>query len=50
MFHETKQSPYAKMYLVTPLVYEKLKSCLNKIDKDDLDILNKEQQPRQTNI
>jgi len=49
MFHETKQSPYAKMYLVTPLVYEKLKSCLNKIDKDDLDILNKEQQPRQTN-
>lgn len=46
MFRETKQSPYSKMYLVTPMVYEKLKKCLNKIDKEDIEGLNKKYQPR----
>ena len=33
MFKEQKTSPYAKMYLVTPAIYERLKKC---IDGDEL--------------
>ena len=40
-----KPSPYSKMYLVTPMVYEKLKNCLNKIDQVDMINLNKKYQP-----
>lgn len=39
-----KTSPYSKMYLVTPMVYEKLKTCLNKVDQVDLTNLNKKYQ------
>ena len=42
---ESKQSPYQKMFLVTPLVYEKLKKCLNKCEKDDVVKLNQKYQP-----
>lgn len=41
MFKEQKVSPYAKMYLVTPVIYEKLKKC---IDKDDINLVNKKTQ------
>ena len=39
-------SPYSKMYLVTPMVYEKLKQCLSKVDKLDLGNLNKKYIPK----
>lgn len=40
---------YNKMYLVTPMVYEKLKNCLNKTDISNLTNLNKPFfQPSQT--
>lgn len=39
-------SPYSKMYLVTPMVYEKLKQCLSKVDKMDLGNLNKKYVPK----
>ncbi|MGL6007009.1 hypothetical protein [Aeromonas sobria] len=32
---------YNKMYLITPMVYEKLKNCLNKSDISNLTLLNK---------
>lgn len=41
MFKEQKTSPYAKMYLVTPAIYEKLKKC---IDADDINLVNKKTQ------
>ena len=40
------ESPYSKMYLVTPMVYEKLKQCLNKVDRIDLGNLNKKYVPK----
>ena len=39
MFKEQKTSPYAKMYLVTPAIYERLKKC---IDSDELKQINKD--------
>jgi hypothetical protein len=41
MFKEHKSSPYAKMFLVTPVIYEKLKKCIN---KDDINLVNKKTQ------
>lgn len=45
---DLKQSPYQKMFLVTPMVYEKLKQCLNKCEKDDIIKLNKRYEPVRT--
>lgn len=39
MFKEQKTSPYAKMYLVTPAIYERLKKC---IDSDELNKIHKD--------
>jgi len=41
MFKDSKLSPYAKMYLVTPAIYEKLKKC---IDSEEIEKVNKKTQ------
>ena len=38
------KSPYSKMYLVTPAVYEKLLSCLDEKDKKNTQLLNIEKE------
>lgn len=44
-FREKKESPYQKMYLVTPLIYEKLKKCISNSEVCDMDKLNKKHVP-----
>lgn len=38
------KSPYSKMYLVTPGVYDKLLSCLDEKDKKSTELLNQEKE------
>lgn len=38
---QSKSTMYAKMFLVTPMVYEKLKRCLDKTDVSNLNRINK---------
>lgn len=45
MVREKKSSPYQKMYLVTPIIYEKLKKCISSSDICDMDTLNKKHIP-----